>query len=585
MSVLPIRSRSAVRLLPLLTFLALTLQLHAQPASTGRSSDEEMILKKTDVPGRSANTELPPVERPIDPARYRLGPNDQLVLVIPLFEGGEYPIIVSLDNTVVLPRGFPLVDVRGMTLARLRQTVDSLFRTRSSSYKNVGLSLVKPRSIYVTVSGDVLFPGRYVLTAADRPTTAIDIANKLPEIMTKEQEAQASAVQRAHRNSRLGGSEAGASVITARWVSLRHNDGTTEQLDLLRYRAFGNEADNPTLREGDEVIVQEASRSLPTVAIVGAVHTPTTLPYSDGDNALMLARLGGGSRVEASAQEAFISRRTVSGLERIQVDLQDSAALAGIKLSPGDQLIVLTREAPVAGASQVGAVSVVGEVMRPSTYPIVPGVTTLSEVINLAGGPSQNAALSGAFITRTVDNRFMATSRTADDPGQILATSRLTLDDTLRLGYDLASQGNRVSADFVEIIGRGNRSKDIPLENGDEIVIPPNPKQVFVRGRVAYPGWVAYVPGMDVDYYVERAGGYTDAATEGRVQVLKYGTGIWHDPGSTTVFPGDEIYVPGERDVPARTPLETAGTILGITSAVVSIAYSIFAFVRDLRRD
>jgi protein involved in polysaccharide export with SLBB domain len=223
--------------------------------------------------------------------------------------------------------------------------------------------------------------------------------------------------------------------------------------------------------------------------------------------------------------------------------------------------------------------------MRPSIYPIIPGATMLSDVINQAGGVTSEAALNGAYINRAVDATFQLGRTSISDPGAYLSASSLALDDTTRLKFDLENQQNRVSVDFVEAIARGNRGKDVALQNGDEIVIPPNPKHVFIRGRVLHPGWVAYTPGSPYEYYIEKAGGFTDAAVEGRIQVRKFGTGIWEAPDRTTIMPGDEIYVPGERDLPARTPLEIAGTIISITSGVLAIAYSIFSFVRDLTRD
>lgn len=561
----------------------------AQPTpSVSKGSGDDLVLKKTEGQGRSSQfgAELPPVERSIDPAQYRLGPNDQLLLALPMIEAGEYPIVVSADNNVLLPRGFPLVNVRGMTLERLRVVVDSLYRARSASYRNVTISLVRPRSIYVSVTGDVLFPDRYVLTASDRATTAIDIANRVSnEGLTKERETEIATLRRRERNDRLSARDLGANRVVPRWVVLRHNDGSTQKIDLLRYRATGNEADNPTLREGDEVTVLGADYSRPTVAVVGAVNTPMVLPYDAGDNALMLVRLAGGVRSDGNEQDAYLIRRTTDGLAKVPLDMADSAALAEIRISPGDQLVVLAQDPAVTGTSRAGVVSVVGEVQRPSTYPIIPGVTMLSEVITLAGGVRSDAALNGAYITRAVDSRYRKpSSDLGDKPAGVLSTSSLALDDTTRLKADLESQTNRVSVDFVEVIARGNKSRDVPLENGDEIVIPANPKNVFVRGRVANPGWIAYVPGSDFDYYITKAGGFTEAAVPSRAQVLKYGTGIWNEPGKTTILPGDEIYVPGERDLPGRTSLEIASSIISITGGIASLAFTIFTFVRELTK-
>jgi len=586
MPLLSFRSRCRVRERLLLVLLVvLPLSLSAQPVVPGaRSQEEQSVFKRTETANPLANlsSELPPVERPIDPEVYQLGPNDQLILSLPLIEPGEFPLVVSMDNTLLLPRGFALLDVDGMTLARLRRAVDSLFRARSSSYRNVSISLVKPRSIYVTVNGSVLSPGRYVLTAADRVSTAIDLANTVSEDIPSEQ--REILLKERTRLSEQGASRYGGvagGVIPQRWVTVRHNDGTSRRIDLIRYRALGAGVDNPTLREGDEVIVHDADPSAATIAVAGAVNAPTVIPYSPGDNALLLARLGAGMRGVSGT--AYINHVGEGGLVRIPVDLDDTAALAGIMLSPGDQLVVEHAEPAMTGMQGTGVVSVVGEVMRPSTYPIVPGSTRLSEVIQFAGGFTPQAALNGAYINRRNDARIYRRDLRNADPGGVIATSSLTLDDTTRLKHDIEDQHNRVSADFIAVFERRDAQKDVPLENGDEIVVPANPRHVFVRGRVSHPGWVPYAPGADYETYIELAGGYTDAAVPSRVQVLKYGSGIWDSPGNTEIRPGDEIYIPGERDVPARTSLEVASTVITITSGIVALVANIYAFIQNLK--
>ncbi len=589
MSLFSFRSLFGVRgRLLLLLLVVVPCSLSAQQIVPGsRTQEDPSIFKVERSPiTSSGSSDLPPIERPIDAETYRLGPNDQLVISLPLIEPGEFPLVVSLDNTLLLPRGFALLDVQGMTLAGLRRMVDSLYRARSSSYRNVGVALVKPRSIYVNVSGDILNPGRLVLTAADRVTTAIDLANKVSNDLPLEQRALLlkERARLSEGNLRVRGGLA-SGMIERRWVTLRHNDGRSRQVDLLRYRALGNEADNPTLREGDEVIVNAVDPAVPKVGVSGAVNSPAVLPYSAGDNALFLVRLANGVRGPVNPGDAYISRITDGGVTQIPLNLSDSAALVATQLMPGDQLVVSTAgDDIVTGGRQLGVVSVVGEVERPSTYPIVPGTTRLSEVITFAGGFTADASLGGAFIRRTRDMRPYGKDLRDSDPGAVMSTSSLTLDDTTRLKYDLENQHNLVSANFIEVFERGNRGKDIPLENGDEIVIPTSPRHVFVRGRVTNPGWVPFLPGGNYETYIDMAGGFTDAAVASRVQVLKYGSGIWQAPGETDIRAGDEIYVPGERDVPARTSLEVASTVITITSGIVSLVTSIYSFVRELNR-
>lgn len=578
-----LRYRTA-KILAIVVLLLLPALLVAQPTLPGGRSGTEQSVSKTleqKTPNSDAIKDIAPLEAPVNPKTYRVGPNDQLLLSIPAMEL-QYSLTIGPDNSLVLPRDFPMLHVGGMTLEELRDTLQYIYQRRSSVNKNVAIALVRPRPIRVRVTGDVLLPGTYVLTGADRVTTAIDAANTIRTDLPSDQ--RSSLIENDLQRRSRGGSAGVQREIQLRWVTVRHNDGSAEDVDLLSYRALGSEKENPTLREGDEVVVRTASGSYGTVSALGAVRSTTWIPWRRGDNALLLYRLSGGSRPDAGTVSVSIQRPTSSGIKTIPLDINDEASMAAVGLEAGDQLVVQSSESAVTGASTLGAVSVSGEVSRPGTYSVIPGVTKLSEVIALAGGPTENASLNGAYIERRVDHSGDPLLSPKADPGSWMATSSLTLDDTTRLSRDLASQQGKVSADFASVIGRGDKSRDVALQNGDRIMIPPNPRVVEIFGRVNFPGAVDFVAGAGLLYYIDHAGGYTAAADANRVQMLRYGTGIWVSPEEAQILPGDRIYVPGERDTPARTGLEIAQTLIAITSGLLSIASTIFFFIRDLNK-
>ncbi len=71
----------------------------------------------------------------------------------------------------------------------------------------------------------------------------------------------------------------------------------------------------------------------------------------------------------------------------------------------------------------------------------------------------------------------------------------------------------------------------------------------------------------------------TAAADEDRIQVVRFGTGIFESAEGAVINPGDEIYVAGEVDTPARTDLEVAATIVGITTSIVVITVTILQYM------
>lgn len=531
--------------------------------------------------------ESEPLEAPINPAIYRVGPNDIFTLQ---YEGGAaatpYTLRVTPDNQLVLPRDLGVIDVSGMTLAQLRTKVLAVARARTSSMRNPSLALIRARIVRVRVRGDVLNPGPQKLSAADRVSTAIEMANSLVEQLAPS--FQAGAIQQStmlvQRGTTLDGFTS-ASGTPLRTVQLRHNNGTSEEIDLMRYRLLGDDRGNPTLREGDEIIV-ESERSSSSgggyVGISGAVQTSSTFRWRRGDNALMLARLSTGVREDGDPTRAELVRQGADGsITRMPINLEDSAQLVSLELLPGDQIVVPARTDIITGSRSLGVVTISGEVTSPGAYPITPGVTKLSELLRLAGGPTANAALAAGIVERDLPEQRGFRRENYDVFPPAYHNSLITLDDTSRSSRIFPHQAGRVSAN-IEAIAHGDTMSDIPLENGDRIIIPTAPRYVTVRGRVRFPGAVRYVAGATPDYYLERAGGVTEAADNGKIGVFRYGIDMWDALSDASIRPGDEIYVPGERDEPVRTSLEVASTYINIAGGIAGIANAIFQFVNSI---
>lgn len=589
------RKPSFCRLFPLLFGIAMLLGAAgvavAQPGGTGSTSTTPTTggdLQKILI-GQSAASQFPsiddqqgmPVERRVNPDVYRVGPSDQLVISASGLND-PIPVVIGMDNFLILPRFRP-IDVNGLTLTDLERLLDSTYKARSSTYGDIHISLLKPRLIYVTVAGNVIAPGRYIVTSADRATTAIDLAGKIPEELARvdEQFLELSKRSVLGSKSQYGSRNLGVESngkIPIRSVVVRHADGTTSEADLVRYRAFGDDRDNPTLQEGDNIIVEFPNPISPSVSIAGGVHNPlVAVPYRDGDNLAMLLRLSAGPRSDADPKSAFVIRMSAKGEQSIGVDLTDSQLVAAFDLQEGDQVIVPSRARTTLPRS--GVVTIEGEVVRPQAYAIVPGKTTLSEVIERAGGFTPFASLNGSYIRRPDDPLAFRPQQLVLDPKAGIATSPLSLEDTTRFKFDQQLQQNMVSADFVAIFRAGDRSRDVILQSGDEIMVPREMGQVYVSGRVRHPGWVTHRAGEEFEYYIAQAGGYTEAAAPDRVAVEKFGTGIWDGVENIPIDSGDKIYVPGERDTPARTVLEQTSTVLLIVSSALGIIQAVLSIV------
>jgi protein involved in polysaccharide export with SLBB domain len=100
-----------------------------------------------------------------------------------------------------------------------------------------------------------------------------------------------------------------------------------------------------------------------------------------------------------------------------------------------------------------------------------------------------------------------------------------------------------------------NTPADIPLRDGDVLIIPKTTNYVTVTGQVFNPTAVAYIPGRSARWYLSQAGGLTPMADKKSVFVIRADGSVlsarnnsdswWSgNPLNETLKPGDSIVVP-----------------------------------------
>src|SRR5690606_2899472 len=118
-------------------------------------------------------------------------------------------------------------------------------------------------------------------------------------------------------------------------------------------------------------------------------------------------------------------------------------------------------------------------------------------------------------------------------------------------------------SDYVGIkldkILEGRNKYDIPMEDGDVVIVPRQLRTVMVRGQVLNPNRIVYQPGKSLKYYINQAGGFTSKAHKKKTFVQHANGAVdgtaW---GYPNVQPGSEIVVPTK---PEREPLSVQAWI------------------------
>lgn len=239
-------------------------------------------------------------------------------------------------------------------------------------------------------------------------------------------------------------------------------------------------------------------------------------------------------------------------------------------------------------------VSVEGEVRRPGAYTLPPGAT-LSSLIFAAGGFTDNAEMRGATFVRVsarpaqeAELREMA-GRVSPETGASEA-AREAARPVAALLRDLRPSG-RVPVRLTHPRLLKNSPRDLHLEEGDVLRVPPKTDTVTVAGAVrGAPGAVPFTPKLPLKGYIGRAGGYAGDAERDQVYLLRAdGTTADLSPGFVSwnpaasrwevtalaggppeIGPGDTIVVP--RTPPRGLPPNIARKLPGILMRAAEIA-------------
>jgi len=339
----------------------------------------------------------------------------------------------------------------------------------------------------------------------------------------------------------------------------------------------GNAADNILLQPRDRLLIHRHSSLVEPsiVEITGEVAKPGRYPYMENMHAEDLILAAGGLKRSADTNSADLTRYAAAGghAEQLQVSLaslQNGNASEDVPLRAGDVLAI--RQVP--GWKDIGAsVTVRGEVMHPSTYGIEPG-ERLSSVLERAGGFSKQAYPYGAVLMRRdvreleSKNRLELIERIKEERVHIKALPENDKDQTQAKLTALAqADATLTQLASNEPIGRvvihissnvkdwKNTTADIPLREGDELVVPKKPSVVLVNGQVFNPTAINAQAGRSAKWYLSQAGGLTPVADKKAVFVIRAdgsvisaknnSSGWWSgDPMNASLRPGDTVVVP-----------------------------------------
>jgi protein involved in polysaccharide export with SLBB domain len=585
-----------------------------------------------DVFQRTTTQFLPLLSGPV-PADYKLGPGDNLVLILTGDVELSYSLPVTREGFILIPQvgqvhvaNLTLDQLRDVLYTRLGRVYSGVKRTANATTRfDVTVANVRANQIYVV--GEVAQPGAYQISSLGTVFTALYAAGGVTE------------------RARLRG------------VEVQRNGKTVATLDLYDYLLRGDVRSDIRLETGDVIFVP---MHLARVRVSGAVLRPAVYETKPGETLSDMIKAAGGFRPDAAQQRLKVERilpadtRGAQTTARVTINVpMVNGVVPPFALEDGDSVQVDA----LSDASEQYTVAITGMVQQPGSYPWRPGMT-LRQLMTLARGPKIGVDLRDAEIARLPGDRskgqlattvrvpldssylfagadstaryvgppgvaFPAAGSAADVPlepydnvlifrqpdfelqrvvtitGEVmypgtyaLKTKDDRLADLVQRAGGLTPRAYPEGIRFVRATdGRGRINIDLPkalrdhgardnviMQPGDSVRIPEYQASVRVTGAVNSPGSVLYRKGGSLDYYLSAAGGFAPNAEKGQVSV-RYANGEVRTRRRSLLFssnpapgPGAEVYVPAkDPNAPHTDTVALFGAIAQILASTVAI--------------
>jgi len=290
--------------------------------------------------------------------------------------------------------------------------------------------------------------------------------------------------------------------------------------------------------------------------VYGNVQRPGVFTFTDSMTVRDAVMMAGGLRDDAYLLQAEISRipedRTANQLAQIiTVPLDSSYVLdatgylrrrtgargAEPQLRPYDNVFI--RRVP--GWELQRNVYVTGEVKFPGRYTLTQRDEKLASVVERAGGLTKDAYASGAQF------------------------------------YRAEGRAGRIGVDLQRALRDSTYRDNLILLAGDSLYVPQYQSIVKVEGAVNSPVAVAFVPGENTRFYIDRAGGFARNADKGRTYVVQPNGAV--TKASARPEPGARVEVPA---IPANEEKTNWAQILTTVATALTAALTAVVVVGKL---
>lgn len=395
-------------------------------------------------------------------------------------------------------------------------------------------------------------------------------------------------------------------------------DGKNVEIIPVFLKEFFAGMNDPLLKARDVVTIYKSTNSN-FVDVYGCINNPKHIPYMNNmtlSDVLSEVKFME-SDIKADANNYNTSRddgdlklkvgtensNTLIPTENIAVEITNTSGhtsiyymydlmisgdkVKSISIAPEDKIFFRTlRDNEI-----LKTVKISGYVKEPGVFKFVKG-QKLSDVIEMAGGLTEDANLKGIVFRRTGLAGKQAAIAVKNNERDIeLLKGKLALgykqseaDQKSKIGLieQLESSQGSLSKRYNGQIALNIKSNDIKklskidnvdIQDGDDIYIPRVSNHVSIIGEVYNEQSFIYKSGSTVRTYIREVGGYTPSANKFRIYKVGVNGKAVKAHLSSKVAPGDTIIVP--RKIPGNDIITPIASVFQSLSSIFLMAFAI----------
>lgn len=488
------------------------------------------------------------IDGPVDPNEYLVGPGDGFVISILSSKVQQITSTITPDGRLLIDN-VGIIDLKGKNLTQAYSEIHEKVKEIYKS-KDISVVLTNIRNFKVTVSGETY-------TQVTVPASSTE---RVSEVINK-----------------AGGFDKKSSL---RNITVIRN-GTYLNVDLVKFFNIGDKSSNPYVIGGDHIIVPPINKNS-MIGINGEIAKQIEVEFKEGDKLSTLVKISQGFLNSSDLSSVELSRIDQNGvnIDRMYVDLtnwygnlNNSESLTNdIDLKPGDRVYVKKKM----NWNTPSYIKVLGEVKYPGKYTIELGKTRISDVIERAGGFSDNAYESASILIRQkeLDREDLELKRL-----EKVDRSEMTKSELKYFQAKVNERKGLMAVNFVRAVEDPTSVDNIILQDRDSIIVPEKIDFVSIQGRVNSPGNVQYNENFNYLDYIALAGGFGYRADPDETFVTKSkGEQFLAEDMNYKLDPGDTILVPPEEE--DATFFEIFTTALTIATQLVTIVGVVITLVR-----